>query len=164
MDENEFRKDLMRRQKKDYHVKFFQDDPSRQYIVVPIFSKLAEKKQITPFRNTECSKPGCVYSVDELIEKYKASNYSSMHGFICYSCNKFINLKSFFLDYTLKKMIDHIWEKHNKPDKIICKRVTIMRDGHWEPNLPEYLSKTSVRFVNKCRISGEKYANEPWHS
>jgi len=144
MDEIEFRKDLMRRQKKDYHVKFFQDDPTRQHITVPIFSKLGEKKKIIPFRNTDCSKPSCVYSIEDLIEKYKSSNYSTMHGFICYSCNKFIHLKNFFLDYTLNKMIEKIWEKHNRPDKIICKRITIMRDGHWEPNLPEYISIISV--------------------
>ena len=135
-----FKKEVTRRQQKDMHLKFFKDDPSRQYINVPIFSKLSAKKHIIPCRNIECLKPTCVYDMSDLKEKFVNSNMSSLHGFICYSCNTFIELKKFCLDYTLKKMVDMIWEKFNKTDKIICNAVTIMRDGHWEPNLPEYLS------------------------
>ena len=64
-----------------------------------------------------------------------------MHGFICYNCDKYIYLKNFYLDHALKKIIDSIWATINKENKVICKKVTIMRDGHWEPHLPEYLSK-----------------------
>lgn len=142
--ETKFKKELMHRQKKDMHLKFFQEDPSKQYIKVPIFSKLSPKKQILPYRNIECLKPTCVYDMQDLIDKFMNSQMSSMHGFICYSCNKFIELQKFYLDLTLRKMVDHIWEKFNKPDKVICNGVTIMRDGHWEPNLPEYLSNTML--------------------
>lgn len=146
MDEQEFRRELQRNQKKDYHVKFFQDDPNRDHITIPLFSKIGPKQQIVPFRNTACTNPSCVYGLEDLVQKFRESNYSTLHGFMCYSCNKFIFLKHFFLDYTLKKIIDEVWQRHNNPEKIICKRVTIMRDGHWEPNLPEYLS---IRFSPK---------------
>mmetsp|Transcript_18865 Transcript_18865/g.16297 ORF Transcript_18865/g.16297 Transcript_18865/m.16297 type:complete len:314 (+) Transcript_18865:296-1237(+) len=62
-----------------------------------------------------------------------------MHGFICYNCDKYIYLKNFYLDHALKKIIDSIWATINKENKVICKKVSIMRDGHWEPHLPEYL-------------------------
>jgi hypothetical protein len=145
MDENAYKQQLMSNQKKDYQVKFFQEDPNRDHITVPIFSKLGEKRQIIPFRNSGCSTPSCIYSIEDVIQKYRDGNYSSLGGFTCYACNKFIFLKNFFLDYTLKKIIDEVWKKHNRPDKIVCKRITIMRDGHWEPNLPEYLSNISFK-------------------
>jgi len=142
--EEKFKNDLMRRQKKDMHLKFFYEDPSRQYIKVPIFSKLSPKKHILPFRNTECLKPSCIYDIQDALDKFKDSQMSSMHGFICYYCNTFIELQKFCLDLTLKKIIDQVWERFNKINKIICNGVTIMRDGQWEPNLPEYLSKKEI--------------------
>jgi len=138
--EEKFKTDLLRRYKKDMHLKFFNEDASRQYVKIPIFSKLSPKKQLIPFRNTECQKSSCVYDIQDIVDKFKDSQMSSMSGFICYSCNKFVELQKFFLDIALKKIIDHIWERFNKIDKIICNGVTVMRDGHWEPNLPEYLS------------------------
>lgn len=139
--EEKFKRTLLHSQKKDMHLKFFRDDPSRQYVIIPIFSKLSPKKQITPFRNIECLKPTCVYDLQDLIEKFKGSQMNSLSGFICYSCNTFVELQNFYLDYTLKKMIDHIWDKFNRTNKVVCNGVTVMRDGKWEPNLPEYLSK-----------------------
>ena len=141
---SKFRKELLHRQKKDMHIKFFNEDPHKQHIRVPIFSKLSPKKQITPFRNLECLKPACVYDEEDLVEKYQTSHMNSYHGFICHSCNTFIEIQRFYLHYTLKKMIDHIWDKYNKVNKIVCDGVTIMRDGKWEPQLPEYLSIDSA--------------------
>lgn len=138
---SKFRKELLHRQKKDMHLKYFNDDPHRQHMKVPIFSKLSAKKQIIPFRNVDCVKPGCIYDIEDLVEKYNASHMSSMHGFICHSCSTFVEMQRFYLDYTLRKMIEHIWEKYNKTDKIICDGVIIKRDGQWEPQLPEYLSE-----------------------
>lgn len=146
--EEKFTQRLLKRQKKNLHLKFFEENGDIQFIVVPVFTKHGPKKKILPYRNKNCVKPGCIYDLKELVEKYKNSMFSGYLQFICHTCRQLLDINDFYMDYTLKGMIDEVWQKHNREDRTICEGVTIMRDGHWEPNLPEY-QKYMDRKLNK---------------
>ena len=137
--------EIQKKSKPNMHLKFFVLNPDAEFIRVPIFSKFVPQKKIIPYRNTECTKPGCIYDITELETKFKNSMLNSYLTFTCHNCNNFIELKNFYLDATLNYMIEDVWKNYNTDDKIICENICIMRSGDWEPELPEYISEKFLR-------------------
>lgn len=131
-----FRLYLMKKSKNDMHLKFFREDPNLMYISLPILTQ--NKEKIIPLRNRLCKNTQCVYHIEDLINKYRESMFSSYLNFICYYCKTVIDLNNFYLDSTLVKIIEETWKKYNRVS-LQCKEITLMRNGFWEPNLPEYL-------------------------
>lgn len=145
---------MLRKTKYDMHLSIFKRNPDLMYFIIFILSSEGNKKLI-PFRNKNCRNGNCIYDLDELVKKYKDSHFSNYMNFICHHCKELIDINNFFLDMTLKKIIDDVFVKYNKI-KLQCKEITIFRNGLWEPNLPEYLklleknidSNSSLIFFN----------------
>ena len=139
--EDELKLNFLQRYKKDMHQEFFYQDSSLESIKVPIFSGKKSQKHITPFRSTTCINPDCVYDLDELISIFVDPKYSAS-GVKCSFCKATVQMSSFYLDHTLKGIIDHIWAKNNNIGSFIkFRHITVTRDGKWEPDFSEYMSR-----------------------
>jgi len=102
--EQEFRDILLGKKLVNMHMKFFEES-MLDYITVPIITKFSGNKPIVPFRNKKCSKPECVFDIDELVSKFRETMLNSSHRFICFYCKKLIDFADFFLDETLANII-----------------------------------------------------------
>ena len=60
---------------------------------------------LVPFRNLECKKPGCVFDVSEVLQKYIEGKYNEDYIFSCGTCGTLIQLRDFFYDETLAQII-----------------------------------------------------------
>lgn len=132
-EEQDIRSSLMKQQKQNMHLDFFYKDISIQYIQVPIFSTANSDKHIIPFRNMSCTSPACVYDTEDIINNFK----SDSKKFKCFSCGNYLSLHNFYLDYTLKKIVDFIWKKSQETSTpITFNSIRIKRDGKWESCWP----------------------------
>lgn len=127
---------LLSRRRNDFHLRFFKENSDLMYISLPITTQ--NSKKLTPFRNRKCRTPLCLYDLEEILTKYKDSMFSNYLSFICAFCKQLLDLRDFFLDSTLNKVIDEAWKSYNRVT-LQCREITLLRNGLWEPNLPEYL-------------------------
>lgn len=138
---------LLSKRRSDLHLRFFKEDAELMYISLPITTRGSSK--LTPFRNNKCKTAQCLYDIEELLTKFKESMFSTYTTFLCVFCRKIIDLRGFFFDLTLSKIIEEVWRSYNRVS-LQCKEVTFLRNGFWEPNLPEYL-KLLERNLAKTR-------------
>ena len=146
---------LMKKAKKDLHLRFFRENLDLMFISLPILNR--KKAKLVPFRNMLCEKPECLYDIEDLLHKYRESMFSNYLTFLCFNCKQVLDLSRFYLDFTLNQIIGEIFQRYNKTT-IQCKMVTILRTGQWEPSLPEYL-KLLDRNIAKTQEDARRIAN-----
>lgn len=75
-----------------------------------------------------------------------------------------IDLQYFYRDITLQRMINKIWEQYNHENHVICSKVSIFRNGEWEPVLPEYIKRLHHQQTQKKDVTQDTSAHlrEPY--
>lgn len=76
-----------------------------EQLEVPMFTEFSGRKLIIPFHNLNCNSHTCVYDLEELVNKYRASGYSNLLNFICHTCRKQLDIADFYRHQELERMI-----------------------------------------------------------
>lgn len=102
----DFKDKLFSRKKKGMLRKFFHYDKTLNFLEVPLFDDFTGRKRITPFRNSQCLKPQCLYDLDQILEKFRKAAFSKYLQFICHSCRKMLDVQNFCLDQDFQLIVD----------------------------------------------------------
>lgn len=152
-----FSNSLNQKLEQNYLIKFFniEADPNTIY-KLPILSKSGKK--LNPVRNYICTKYDCLYNFDEILTKFELARFNRNYKFFCQNCSSYIELDQFFVDQTLKIIIDRIWAEYNEKE-IQCRYIEIRKSGECKVLLEKKENKNE--FSNNIAKNSKIINSEP---
>ena len=132
-----FETSMFLKKKNDLYKFFFNNDSQLQEFPVHIVTDNNER--LVPFRNIYCTLPQCIYTIEQIKDRFKLSNYSEKYAFECSICENIISIDKFYLDSTLENEIKLIWDTMNY-DEIMIKTIFQTKKGKCVPELPKNIS------------------------
>jgi len=157
--EQTIKSNLLSKESRDLHHKFFQRDQTLNSIKVPILNDLDLENPVVPFRNTSCMRPICVYDLQGLLKRCQSVGYKSSFHFTCKSCNTNLDFTNFVFDAFLSEIVEAVHKMQDIPNKKVYVAVIIKRDDTWQPVLwekPKSLTNTDSFLVQRRMYNDRK--------
>ena len=116
---------LMQRKKKGMLNEIFEKNVLLEHFTIP----LPKSEQAVPFRNLNCSKPECIYDIQEVLSFFSRSHQSPPEDLKCHVCDSRLTLNTFYQDLSLKEIYQKVWQIGNSSKD---ESLVIMRNGSWK--------------------------------